>query len=115
MRFDTLIDWLSWQETLHLNEIELGLDRCKSVADRMGLKQPKYGFVSVSGTNGKGSSVAMLSSIMRQAGYKTGVYTSPHLIHYNERVCIDGEMVSDKLLCEAFECIDQARGDTSLT
>ena len=115
MRFDNLADWLAWQETLSLNEIELGLDRCQSVADRMGLGQPKYGFVSVSGTNGKGSSVAMLSTIMRQARYKTGVYTSPHLIDYNERIRIDGKNVSDELLCEAFECIDQARGETLLT
>jgi len=115
MRFDNLADWLAWQETLHVSEIELGLERCQSVADRMGLKQPEYGFVSVSGTNGKGSSVAMLSTIMIQAGYKTGVYTSPHLIDYNERIRIDGENVSDELLCEAFESIDQARGETSLT
>ncbi len=115
MRFDNLADWLAWQETLSLNEIELGLDRCQSVADRMDLGQPKYGFVSVSGTNGKGSSVAMLSTIMRQAGYKTGIYTSPHLIDYNERIRIDGENISDELLCEAFESIDQARGDTLLT
>ncbi len=115
MRFDNLADWLTWQETLSLNEIELGLDRCQSVAERMGLEQPNYGFVSVSGTNGKGSSVAMLSTIMRQAGYKTGVYTSPHLIDYNERIRIDGENISDELLCEAFERIDQARVGTSLT
>ncbi len=115
MRFNNLADWLAWQETLHISEIELGLERCQSVADRMGLVQPEYGFVSVSGTNGKGSSVAMLSTIMREAGYRTGVYTSPHLIQYNERICIDGETVTDELLCEAFEVIDQARGETSLT
>ncbi len=115
MHFDNLADWLAWQETLNPNEIELGLERCQSVAERMGLKQPTYGFVSVSGTNGKGSSVAMLSTIMQQAGYKTGVYTSPHLIRYNERIRINGEMATDELLCEAFQCIDDARGDTSLT
>lgn len=115
MRFTSLQDWLAWQETLHVSEIELGLDRCRSVAERMGLKQPSYGFVSVSGTNGKGSSVAMLSTIARKAGYKTGVYTSPHLVHYNERIRIDGEMLADELLCEAFDVIDRARGETSLT
>ncbi len=115
MRFSTLADWLAWQETLHVSEIELGLDRCRSVAERMGLGQPKYGFVSVSGTNGKGSSVSMLSAIARKAGYKTGVYTSPHLVRYNERIRIDGEQIADDLLCKAFNVIDQARGDTSLT
>lgn len=115
MRFSNLADWLAWQETLHVSEIELGLDRCRFVAERMGLQQPRYGFVSVSGTNGKGSSVAMLSSITTEAGYKTGVYTSPHLIRYNERICIDGNLIADHLLCEAFQVIDEARGDTSLT
>lgn len=115
MRFDKLADWLAWQETLNFNEIELGLERCQAVASRMSLGQPDYSFVSVSGTNGKGSSVAMLSSIMQQAGYKTGVYTSPHLIEYNERIRINGENVSDEMLCEAFQAIDDARGETKLT
>lgn len=115
MRFNNLSDWLAWQETLHINEIDLGLERCTEVARNMGLKQPEHGFVSVAGTNGKGSSVAMLSAIVAEAGYKVATYTSPHLIRYNERIRIDGEPVSDELLCEAFQCIDDARGDISIT
>lgn len=67
------------------------------------------------GTNGKGSCVAMTEAICRAAGYRTGVYSSPHLLRYNERVRIDGEDVSDALLCESFERIDRARGETALT
>ncbi|MEE9551556.1 MAG: Mur ligase family protein, partial [Gammaproteobacteria bacterium] len=115
MRFQTLAEWLAWQESLHFTAIELGLDRCLSVADTLGLLQPNYTVISVAGTNGKGSSVAMLESILRHAGYKTACYTSPHLVRYNERIQIKGEEVTDKALCKAFDRIDKARGDISLT
>ena len=115
MRFDTLDEWLAWQENLHFTSIELGLDRCKAVAEKMGLLTPEFTVVSVAGTNGKGSSVNMLSSILTNAGYKTGSYTSPHLIRYNERICINGKQVGDEELCASFNRIDQARGDISLT
>ncbi len=115
MRFQTLEEWLAWQESLHFTAIELGLDRCLSVADKLGLLQPNYTVVSVAGTNGKGSSVTMLESILRNAGYKTACYTSPHLVRYNERIQLKGQEVTDKVLCEAFGRIDQARGDISLT
>ena len=115
MRFDTLADWLAWQETLHPNEIELGLDRVQSVLDRMALRKPDYTVISVAGTNGKGSSVAMLSAIYSAAGYRVGAFTSPHLIRYNERICIQGDAVSDELLCTAFSRVEQCRGTTSLT
>jgi dihydrofolate synthase/folylpolyglutamate synthase len=114
-RFDTLPDWLAWQEGLHVREIDLGLERCRSVAQRMGLEKPAYPVISVAGTNGKGSSVAGLSGILRAAGYRVGTYTSPHLLRYNERVRIEGQEASDRALCEAFNVIDQARGDISLT
>ncbi len=115
VRFHRLQDWLQWQEGLHFKSIELGLDRCRAVAERMDLLEPDFAVVSVAGTNGKGSSVAMLDSIFTAADYKTGCYTSPHLIHYNERVRIQREQVSDKLLCEAFARVDEARGSISLT
>lgn len=115
MRFNTLGEWLAWQEGLHFTAIELGLDRCMSVADKMDLLHPDYAVISVAGTNGKGSSVNMLKSILTHAGYSTGSYISPHLIRYNERVAINGIEVSDAALCEAFDRIDRARGDTSLT
>jgi dihydrofolate synthase/folylpolyglutamate synthase len=114
-RFTTLNDWLSWQEGLHFTAIELGLDRCSDVAERMGILKPGFTVISVAGTNGKGSSVTMLDMILRRSGYKVGKYTSPHLIHYNERICVDGEEVSDERICNAFDRIDQARGDISLT
>ncbi len=115
MRFKTLEEWLAWQENLHFTSIELGLDRCMAVADTMGLLNPSYTIVTVAGTNGKGSSVNMLSSILTNAGYRTGSYTSPHLLRYNERICINGKEVTDEALCASFNRIDQARGDISLT
>lgn len=115
MRFDTLAEWLHWQERLHLSEIDLGLERPGRVLRAMGLDAPRHRVITVAGTNGKGSSVTMLDAMLRAAGYRTGCYTSPHLLRYNERITIDGEMVTDATLCASFERIDQARGDTSLT
>jgi len=115
MRFRTLGEWLAWQEELHFSAIDLGLDRCTEVARRMGLLQPAYTIVSVAGTNGKGSSACMLNAIYLNAGYSVGTYTSPHLIRYNERIRVNGVEVRDRELCEAFERIDRARGDISLT
>ena len=115
MRFNSLDEWLAWQEALHYPSIELGLDRCMQVAGRMGLLQPNYTVISVAGTNGKGSTVNFLSSIYKHAGYITGSYTSPHLIRYNERICINGREISDEMLCTAFNRVDRARGDISLT
>ncbi len=115
MRFQTLDDWLQWQESLHPSAIELGLERPGKVLRTLGLDAPRHTVITVAGTNGKGSSVAMLESILRAAGYRVGCYTSPHLRCYNERIRIDGVPVDDACLCEAFERIDRARGDISLT
>lgn len=115
MRFNTLPEWLAWQEGLHFTSIELGLDRCMAVAERMDLLKPDYAIISVAGTNGKGSSVSMLRAILDKAGYSTGSYTSPHLIRYNERICLNGIEVTDDMLCASFDRIDRARGDISLT
>ena len=115
MRFDNLCDWLEWQDELHFTAIELGLDRCTVVAENMGLLDPDFTVISVAGTNGKGSSVTMMEAILGNSGYKTGCYTSPHLIRYNERIKLDGVEVSDEMLCESFSRIDHARGDISLT
>ncbi|PWQ96691.1 bifunctional tetrahydrofolate synthase/dihydrofolate synthase [Leucothrix arctica] len=111
----TLTEWLEWQEQLHFSSIDLGLDRVQAVAEQMQLDTLDMPVVSVAGTNGKGSSVAMLDSIYRQAGYSTGCYTSPHLIKYNERICINGAQATDEEICEAFTAIDKARGEISLT
>ena len=114
-RFDTLADWLKWQEGLHFTSIELGLSRCTAVAKELGLLTPPFEVISVAGTNGKGSSVTMLNNILSAAGYKTGAYMSPHLIRYNERIRVAGLEIDDQTICESFERIDQARGNISLT
>ncbi len=114
-RFDSLPAWLAWQETLHPQKIDLGLKRVAAVADRMGLLQPDYGVITVAGTNGKGSSVALLAAILGAAGYRVGSYTSPHLLRYNERISISGQLASDNELCLAFDRVDQARGQETLS
>ena len=119
MRFNNLEGWLHWQETLHPEEIELGLDRVSRVLARLDLIDadftPCFKIVTVAGTNGKGSSVAMLQSILLAAGYRVGTYTSPHLLRYNERIQVNGVAVSDEILCESFERVDQARENILLT
>jgi dihydrofolate synthase/folylpolyglutamate synthase len=115
MRFNRLDQWLDWQTTLHPKEIELGLERVASVWQSLNSQGLQSLTVTVAGTNGKGSCIAMLESIFRQGGYRVGTYTSPHLVRYNERIRIDGQEVSDDALCQAFERIDQARGKTVLT
>lgn len=111
----SLQDWLSYLEQIHPQQIELGLYRVKTVAERAGLLGLPGIVITVGGTNGKGSTCAMLASILRAAGYSTGVYASPHLLRYNERVAISGKEVSDQDLCTAFAEIEQQREDISLT
>ncbi|RME32680.1 MAG: bifunctional tetrahydrofolate synthase/dihydrofolate synthase [Gammaproteobacteria bacterium] len=114
-RFHSLSEWLAWQEGLHVREIDLGLERVREVASRLDLLSPDYHVITVAGTNGKGSCVEMLQAILSAAGYRVGSYTSPHLLHYNERIRVGGEMVTDEALCRAFAEVDRARGETSLT
>jgi dihydrofolate synthase/folylpolyglutamate synthase len=114
-KFHTLQEWLAWQETLHPSEIELGLERIRQVLQTLHPGAPGFRLITVGGTNGKGSSVAMLEAIYLAAGYRVGSYTSPHLVQYNERIRIDGAEVSDEALVGAFERVDGARGETSLT
>ena len=110
-----LAGWLARLEKLHPTDIEMGLDRVAEVARRLGICQPTAKVFTVTGTNGKGSTCAALASLLRQAGLKTGLYTSPHLVAYNERVSIDGQLATDRQLCEAFVEIDLARAEISLT
>lgn len=114
MRFATLAEWLAWQETLHPKPIDLGLPRVKRVFDALDGGAVPY-TITVGGTNGKGSSVALLTAVLRAAGYRVGTYTSPHLLRYNERIQIDGQPVDDAALCDAFARVDAARADTSLS
>lgn len=115
MRFPNLNEWLAWQESLHPRHIELGLERVATVAQRLSLLQPQHTIITIAGTNGKGSSVALLEAILCRAGYRVASYTSPHLLRYNERIRIAAKNIDDESLCQAFERIDQARGEISLT
>ncbi|HED16177.1 MAG TPA: bifunctional folylpolyglutamate synthase/dihydrofolate synthase, partial [Gammaproteobacteria bacterium] len=111
----TLEQWLSWQSQLHPAEIELGLDRLRLVWSRLTSSSFDCPVIMVAGSNGKGSTVALLESILTAAGYRCGCYTSPHILRYNERVCINQAAVSDDQLCSAFEQVEQARADITLT
>ena len=111
----SLADWLAWQESLHVNSIELGLERIAKVAARLQLLQPAFPVVTVAGTNGKGSTVALLTAMLQAAGYHVGAYTSPHILRYNERISLNGLAVDDERLCQAFTAIELARGNISLT
>ena len=116
-RTSILAQWLARIEALHPSAIDMGLERVARVRDRLGIRF-SCPIVVVAGTNGKGSTCAMLEAITRAAGYRTGLYTSPHLLRFNERVCIDGVEASDVALVDAFERVEAARvqGDeTSLT
>jgi dihydrofolate synthase/folylpolyglutamate synthase len=111
----SLEDWLTWLEGQHPRTIDLGLERVGAVADRLGVRSLHCPVITVGGTNGKGSTVATLVSIYRAAGLRVGSYTSPHILRFNERVAIDGEAVDDATLVRAFECVQVARGEISLT
>jgi dihydrofolate synthase / folylpolyglutamate synthase len=110
----TLQDWLAHCERLHPRTIELGLERSHAVAARMGLRFD-CPVITVAGTNGKGSTCAMLEAIALQAGWRTGVYTSPHLVDFEERCRIHGEIVQASALLPHFERVEVARESTSLT
>lgn len=115
MRFQTLQEWLAWLESCHPVEIDLGLARISAVAKTLSLDLANVPVITVAGTNGKGSCVAILNAVLRAAGYRVGCFTSPHFIRYNERIVIDDQAVSDSQLMEAFDRIDQAKGGLSLT
>lgn len=117
MRFSCLSDWLSWQEQHHPNAIDLGLERVRTVASRLGLLAPAPGrtVITVAGTNGKGSTVATLASLLIDQQRTVGAYTSPHLLHYNERIRVNGVDANDALICQAFAAIDAQAQDISLT
>ena len=110
----TLPQWLLHLEHLHPRTIDLGLTRVRRVWERMSLPV-SFPVITVAGTNGKGSTCAFLECMLRCAGYRTALYTSPHLLCYNERVRFAGEAASDAQLCHAFEQVEAARGDVPLT
>ncbi len=108
--------WLDYQLALHPTEIDMGLGRIRQVAQRLNVLD--FGdtkVITVAGTNGKGTTCTMTESILRQAGKRVGVYSSPHMLKYNERVRVDGEDLPDSAFINAFEAIEKARGEISLT
>lgn len=115
MGLSTVSQWLAYISSLPINEISLGLDRVKKVAAELSLLSTQKPIIIVGGTNGKGSTVAGLSSIYRAANYHVGTFTSPLLFKYNEQICVDDKPVTDQELCNAFMQIESARGNTLLT
>lgn len=110
----TLSDWLAWLETLSPREIDLGLERVAAVLERLSLARPEL-VLTVAGTNGKGSCAAMLDSLLREGGRRTGCYTSPHVLRYNERIRVDGRAVDDAAILEAFRAVEERRDGVPLT
>ncbi|HSB24484.1 MAG TPA: bifunctional folylpolyglutamate synthase/dihydrofolate synthase, partial [Burkholderiaceae bacterium] len=110
----TLDDWLAHCERLHSKSMDFTLDRVKAVRQRLDLR---FGcpVISVAGTNGKGSTCAMIESITRHAGYRTALYLKPHLVQFEERCCIDGVMADPATLLPHFEAVEAARDDITLT
>ncbi|THF62487.1 bifunctional tetrahydrofolate synthase/dihydrofolate synthase [Pseudothauera rhizosphaerae] len=110
----TVDGWLALIEGRHGQHIELGLERVRAVRDALGAASEAV-VITVGGTNGKGSTCAMLEAILAAEGYRVGCYTSPHLLRYHERVRIGGREIDDAALAEAFAAVERARGDTPLT
>lgn len=110
-----LEDWLRLLEQRHAKAIDLGLQRCGEVYQRLGSPRPGKTVFTVAGTNGKGSTVAYLAALAAAMGFRYGTYTSPHLLRFNERISVMGQPVSDAVLIDAFEQVEAARGDISLS
>lgn len=118
MRYTRLEDWLAWLETLHPSAIELGLDRVRAVAERLGLLSADArpaSILTIAGTNGKGSVTALLEALLCAHHKRVGCYTSPHILRFNERIRINGAEVADDVLMNALAMVDAARGGISLT
>lgn len=115
MKFNSLQAWLDWQTQLHAQSIDMGLERIRSVYQKLIPQKLAKKIIMVAGTNGKGSTVAILESLYVSGGYRVGTYTSPHLQRYNERVRLQGNPVSDEQLCQAFDHVETSRGETGLT
>lgn len=111
----SLEDWLVYIEGQHPNNIELGLDRCSQVFAKLNLNRPSQQVITVAGTNGKGSTCAMLTQYLVNDRYTVGTFTSPHFIEFNERIAINGSPVTDDTICQAFDAIDNVRDDIQLT
>ena len=115
MNSKPLSEWLQHLETLHPSEMELGLERVSTVANALGLLPLSVPVVTVAGTNGKGSTVAVLEALLGQCGFRPGAFTSPHFLRFNERIRVAGTEAADMEIIAAFEAIEAARADVSLT
>ena len=116
MRFNQLHQWLDWLDTLKKTRSPTdALLDAVTMAKRLEIFPPQNKVISVSGTNGKGSCVSLLETIYSEAGYQVGAFTSPHLLKFNERICINKKQASDQTICEAFDLIDRTRQDIQLT
>ncbi|MDE1250127.1 bifunctional tetrahydrofolate synthase/dihydrofolate synthase [Vibrio aestuarianus] len=111
----SLAVWLDYLANIHTSAIDLGLDRVQAVAQKANLTKPAPTVITVAGTNGKGSTCAIMEAILLDAGYRVGVYSSPHLIRYNERVRINGLELSDEKHAQSFSFIEELRGEISLS
>jgi dihydrofolate synthase/folylpolyglutamate synthase len=114
-RLESLSDWLKWQNSFHHQEIDLGLDRVQTVYQKLFSDNPPFKIITIAGTNGKGSTAAFIEGIYLQTPFKVGVFSSPHILEYNERYRIDGINVDDQIIVSAFEEIESKRGNVSLT
>ena len=108
---NTLPEWLEYIEQQHPRSIELGLDRVRAVAARMGLEAPARRVITVGGTNGKGSTVALIRAIAEAAGLKVHAYTSPHLVRFNERIRLAGHLIEDDRLNAILDRVEAAGGE----
>lgn len=110
-----LAEWLTWLETIHPVAIDMGLERVGRVADRLALRPVQRPLVLVGGTNGKGSTVAMLAAVYKAAGFRVGAYTSPHISDFRERIRVDGEMAEAQLIVDALAFVEMGRAPDTLT
>ena len=114
-KFNTVDEWLDWQQTVHPLNIDFKLERILSVYKKLNISKIANKIITVAGTNGKGSTVSFLESVLNEKKYHVGTFTSPHILRYNERIKINGIEIDDESLLETFEMIDEVRGDTTLT
>jgi len=114
-RLKTLDQWLTWQENCHPKEIDLGLERIQSVYTKLFPTGLPFTTITVAGTNGKGSTIALIESVYQHSAFQVAKFTSPHILNYNERFVVNGEQATDDQICLAFEKIAQALDDISLT
>jgi len=110
-----LSEWLHWQETLNSEEIDLDLERMRLVASRLEIEPPIDRTFLIAGTNGKGTTVALIEELLMNNKLRVGSYTSPHLIDYNERICVNKKPIDNVRLIDSFKLIESVRGNVALT